>query len=164
MNSLRHWTAVALSLVFVSSARATPPEEILAGSEAPIMITRRIYLNEPLPVLGARLYSEVDYPLRLQQLDAAIELADTALKIQREREAVYDRLFGDSPAFFVTRRDTQLARQEAELRLNLLRNERVLLLRSRADQTRYRQLLLEQGSSRLLLNQEPGVRYDQQIR
>ncbi|HEU0067746.1 MAG TPA: hypothetical protein VFQ26_00610 [Nitrospiraceae bacterium] len=163
MSSLRHWTVFVLSLAIASPALATPPEET-AGIEEPIMITRRVYLNESLPVLGARLYSEVDYPLRLQQLDAAIELADAELKIQRERAAIYDRLIWDSTGFIVTIRETQLAAKEAALRLSLLRNERILLLRTRADQARYRQLLLEQGSTRLMINQEPGVRYDQQIR
>lgn len=118
----------------------------------PIVVYRKVYLNEPLPVLGARLYDKVDYELKIRGLTRDINVAEAELAIQRDRQRVYDRYFSRTSALYVTRQNVELEIVKQEQQLKLLRQEKLLALRYRNDQVRYRELLLAEGAARLFLD------------
>ncbi len=118
-----------------------------------IVIYRKVYLNETLPELGARLYDRVDYELKLRKLDQDIRIAQAELENGRERARVYNKHFGRTSALFVTRQNAQLDVLKSEQQLKLLRQEKLLALRYRSDQVRYRKLLLAENAARLQLEE-----------
>ena len=131
------------------------PLRISTGTtpDEPIIVYRKVYLNETLPQLGARLYDKVDYELSLRKLTKDIRIAEAELGVQRERLRVYDKYFGNTSALFVTRQNARLDILKSEEQLKLLRREKLLSLRYRNDQVRYRELLL--GESAIRLNVDP---------
>lgn len=131
--------------------RADDPEELPAAAE-PFIIRRFVRVNETLPELGARLYDQVDYELRRRQLDNDIKLAKAHLAAKREQAYVYDKYFSRTSVLFVTRQNAHLAVLETELRLQELTYEKLLLLRHRPDQVRYRKLIFAAGNVRLNLD------------
>ena len=68
------------------SSSVTPTVERLQpeSSGDPIVIRRKVYRNESLAELGARLYGQVDYELKLSQLTRDIRVAEAELALQRE--------------------------------------------------------------------------------
>lgn len=117
------------------------------ASDGPIVIYRKVYLNESLPELGARLYDKVDYELKLRSLTRDIRVAEAELAQQRERVRVYDKYFGYPDAGLLTLQNAQLDVLKSEEQLKLLHQAKLLALRNRNDQIRYRQLLLEQSAA-----------------
>ncbi|MDA1050905.1 MAG: hypothetical protein O3C40_10560 [Planctomycetota bacterium] len=125
-------------------------EELPATSSGdPIVIYRKVYLNETLPELGSRLYDKVDYELKLRKLTLDIRVAEAERDVQRERVRVYHKEFGNSNALFLTRQNAQLDVVRTEAKLKLLRQQQLLALRHRNDQVRYRKLLIAEGAVRL---------------
>jgi hypothetical protein len=141
-----------LSFIAVSVS-ANEPEELPLGWKEPIIIRRYVRVNESLPEIGARLYDQVDYELQLRQLNSDIKLATARLDAQRERVYVYDKYFHRTSALLITRQNARLAVLESELRLKQLRHEKLLMLRHRTDQVRYRKLLFSEGKVRLNLDE-----------
>ena len=78
-------------------------------------------------------------------------IAEAELAVERDRERVYDRYFSKSTALYLTRQETKLSIVRLEEQLKLLRQQKLLALRHRNDQIRYRELLLEAGTARLFL-------------
>jgi hypothetical protein len=113
----------------------------------PIVIYRKVYLNETLPELGARLYDKVDYTLKIRTLTRDIRIAEAELAQQRDRVRVYERDFGNSTALYLTRQDAKLDVVKSEEQLKVLRQEMLLALRYRNDQIRYRKLLLTENAA-----------------
>ena len=113
----------------------------------PIVVYRKVYLNETLPELGARLYDNVDYALKIRTLTRDIRIAEAELVQQRDRVRVYERDFGNSTALYLTRQDAKLDVVKSEEQLKVLRQEMLLTLRYRNDQIRYRKLLLEENAA-----------------
>lgn len=139
--------------VLIGFAAEPAVAEILpsASSDDPIVIHRRVPRNETLAELGSRLYDKVDYELKLRQLTRDIRVAEAELDLQRERMRVYDKYFGYTDALLVTRQNAKLDILRSEEQLKLLRQAKLLALRHRNDQVRYRELLLAEGAARLLL-------------
>lgn len=127
---------------------------IVVRADGPRIVTyRRLIVNETLPQLGARIYDRVDYELKLQKLSNDIKRTQAQLEYQRERANIYNKHLGRKSALIVTRQNAQLAVIDSELRLRELRKEKQLAVRHRADQVRYRQLILAQGAARLNVEQ-----------
>jgi len=135
--------------VSIGYAAEPPVAELLppASSDGPIVMYRKVYLNESLPELGARLYDKVDYELKLRQLTRDIRVAETELDLQRERMRVYDKYFGYTGALLVTRQNAKLDVVRSEEQLKLLHQAKLLALRHRNDQIRYRKLLLAENAA-----------------
>ena len=134
------------------AAEPTRFEELPAANcGGPIVIHRMVYLDETMPELGARLYDQVDYELKVRTLTRDINIAEAELAMQRDRERVYDTYFFRTSALYVTRQETKLAIVKSEEQLKLLRQEKLLALRHRNDQVRYRARLLDEGAARLQL-------------
>jgi hypothetical protein len=150
-------TTLALSVICCgssigSAAESSAAEKLpSARSDGPIVIHRKVYRNESLAELGSRLYDKVDYELKLRLLTRDIRVADAELDLQRERMRVYDKYFGYTDALLVTRQETKLDVVRLEEQLKLLRQAKLLALRHRNDQVRYRELLLAEGAARLQL-------------
>lgn len=125
-----------------ATEHALPP-----NCDDPIVVFRKVYLNESLPELGSRLYDKIDYALELRDLTRHIRIAEAELDVQRERVRVYDKYFGRTSALFVTRQEARLDVLRTEERLKLLRQEKLLALRYRNDQVRYRQLLTAENAA-----------------
>jgi hypothetical protein len=119
----------------------------------PIVVYRKVYLNETLPELGSRMYDKVDYELKLRTLTRDIRVAEAELAMQRDRVHIYDRDFGKTTALYLTRQAAKLDVLKSEEKLKLLRQDQLLALRHRNDQVRYRQLVLAAGAGRLQLAQ-----------
>ena len=131
---------------------ADPPrsEQLPAtGSNGPIVTFRKVYRNEPLADLGARLYDKVDYELQLRGLDRDIRIAEAELAQRRERVRVYDEYFGYQDAGLLTLQNARLDVVKSAEQLKFLRQAKLLALRHRNEQIRYRQLLLAEGAARL---------------
>ena len=143
---------VASNLAQVIAADRNP-EELPSSYDGRIITYRRVPVNETVSQLGARLYDKVDYELQLQKLDSEIKLTKARLTAQTDRIRVYDKYYGRTRGVSVTRQNAHLAELESELRLKELRKEKQLLLRHRRDKVRYRELLLEQGSVELDLDE-----------
>lgn len=122
-------------------------EPLPANCDDPIVVFRKVYLDESLPELGSRLYDKIDYALELRDLTRNIRIAEAELDVQRERVRVYDKYFGHTSALFVTRQEARLDVLRTEERLKLLRQEKLLALRYRNDQVRYRQLLTDENAA-----------------
>jgi len=143
----------ALSLiccgVSIGNAAEPPVVEQLPSAccDGPIVIYRKVYLNESLPELGARLYDKVDYELQLRALTRDIRVAEAELAQQRERVRVYNKYFGYPEAGLLTLQDAKLDVLKSEEQLKLLHQAKLLALRHRNDQIRYRKLLLEQNAA-----------------
>jgi len=118
-----------------------------------IVTYRRIVVNETLPQLGARIYDQVDYELKLRRLNNDIKLTQVQLDNRRERADNYNKQFGRTSALLLTRQKAELAVLESELRLKELRKERQLSLKHRADYVHYRQLLLAKEAARISIDQ-----------
>jgi len=147
-------TACCLSVVCFSAsislaADAPLRAESVPVNRGPIVIYRKVYLNESLPELGARLYDKVDYELKLRKLTHDIRIADAELDVQRERVRVYDKYFGRTNALIAARQDARLEVLRTQEQLKLLRREKLLTLRHRNDQIRYRKLLIAESAIRL---------------
>ncbi|MBC8350745.1 MAG: hypothetical protein H8E66_02080 [Planctomycetes bacterium] len=138
---------------FVLAQQSARGEELpQARSDGPIVIYRKVYVNESLPDLGARLYDKVDYELKLSKLTHDIRITEGALAAQRERARVYDKYFGRTSALLLTRQNARLNVLRSEEQLKLLRQEKLLALRHRNDQIRYRKLLIGESVVRLTVN------------
>ncbi len=118
-----------------------------------IVIYRKVYLNESLPELGARLYDRVDYELKLRKLDHDIRIAQAELDNRRDRARHYNKYFGRTSALLLTRQNAEVEVLKSEEQLKLLRQEKLLALRHRNDQVRYRKLLLAENAVRLRLEE-----------
>ena len=117
------------------------------ASDGPIVIYRKVYLNETLPELGSRLYDKVDYELKLRTLTRDIRVAEVELAQQRERLRVYDNYFGYTDAGLLTLQNAKLDVVKSEEQLKLLHQAKLLALRHRNDQIRYRKLLLDRNAA-----------------
>jgi hypothetical protein len=123
------------------------------GSDGPIVIYRKVYPNESLSELGSRLYDKVDYELKLRELTRDIRVAEAELQLHRERMQAYDKFFGYPDAGWVTLQNAKLDVLKSEEQLKLLRRAKLLALRHRNDQVRYRERLLAEGAARLQLTE-----------
>ena len=145
-------SAICCGCLIVGSAQSTAAEELTSvTSDGPIVIHRKVYRNESLPELGSRLYDKVEYELKIRRLTLDIRVAEAELDAQRERKRVYDKCFGYTGALLVTRQEATLDVVKLEEQLKLLRHAKLLALRHRNDQVRYRELLLTEGAARLQL-------------
>ncbi len=135
--------------VSIGFAEEPPVAEQLppTASDGPIVIYRKVNLNETLPELGARLYDKVDYELKLRALTRDIRVAEVELAQQRERLRVYDNYFGYTDAGLLTLQNAKLDIVKSEEQLKLLHQAKLLVLRHRNDQIRYRKLLLQQNAA-----------------
>lgn len=140
---------LVLSVAKVGVSADVSSSEELPTQDERILYYRKVPVNETLPEQGARLYDQVDYRLQLQKLDSQIKLGQAQLEASRERSRIYHKYFGRTPALLLTRQNARLNVLEQELKLKELRNEKLLLIRHRADKVRYRQLILEQGEIEL---------------
>ncbi len=144
---------LTLSITYCAalSASAAEPlalEELSAPTCCdPIVIYRKVYRNETLPEIGARLYDKVDYELKIRTLRRDIRIAEAELVLQRDRARVYERDFGKSTALYLTRQSAQLDVFKSEEQLKVLRQEMLLALRYRNDQIRYRELLIDENAA-----------------
>ena len=59
----------------------------------PIVVFRKVYVNETLPELGSRIYDKVDYEIKLRELTRDIRIAEAELANRRRQRAVEDELF-----------------------------------------------------------------------
>jgi hypothetical protein len=139
----RSWTTILAVALVACAAGASPPAEAPRAGE----LAEALHELE-VARLRLRLYERVDYPLRLQELEADIRLAEAEVASFRRRMAEYDR-FDDTRALFATRENTRLQLLSMELRLKNLKQERVLLQIHNRDERRLRQLLVEQGERRV---------------
>ena len=89
--------------------------------------------------------------MKLRQLTRDIRVAEAELDLQRERMRVYDKYFGYTDAGLVTLQNAKLDVLKSEEQLKVLRQAKLLALRHRNDQVRYRKLLLAEGTARLQL-------------
>ena len=147
-------SVVCCGLLILAAPQSHAAETLAAvASDGPIVIHRKVYRNESLPELGSRLYDKVDYELKLRQLTHDIRVAEAELAAQSERKRVYDKYFGYTGALLVTRQEATLDVVRLEEQLKLLRHAKLLALRHRNDQVRYRELLLAEGTARLRLSE-----------
>jgi hypothetical protein len=117
-----------------------------ACGDDPIVIYRKVYPNESLSELGARLYDKVDYELKLRELARDIRIAEAELAQRRTRLREYDDFFGYRNAGLLTLQNAKLDVLKSEEQLKLLHQTKLLALRHRNDQIRYRQLLLARNA------------------
>ena len=89
----------------------------------------------------------------LRKLDQEIRIANAELDYRRERARVYNKYFGRTSALFVTRQNAQLNVLKSEEQLKTLRKEKLLALRHRNDQVRYRKLLLDENAVQIRINE-----------
>ena len=101
-----------------------------------------------------RLFERVDYPLRLQEVDAQIKLTQAELDSFRRRIAEYER-FDGSGAMFLELENARLMLGAARLRLQNLERERLLLQLHFKDERRLRQLQVDAASQRVAEIQSP---------
>ena len=147
-------SVICCGLLILFAAQSHAAETLAAvASDGPIVIHRKVYRNESLPKLGSRLYDKIDYELKLHELTHDIRVAEAELAAQRERKRVYDKYFGYTGALLVTRQEATLDVVRLEEQLKLLRHAKLLALRHRNDQVRYRELLLAEGTARLRLSE-----------
>ncbi|HRX79628.1 MAG TPA: hypothetical protein P5307_11240 [Pirellulaceae bacterium] len=118
----------------------------------PIVVFRKVYVNETLPELGSRIYDKVDYEIKLRELTRDIRIAEAELAIQRDRSLVYERDFSRTTALYLTRQEARLDVVKTEEKLKVLRQQKLLALRYRNEQVRYRELLLEDGAARIFMD------------
>jgi hypothetical protein len=146
-------SVICCSVSAIAIAEQPLVEELPAASCCdPIVVFRKVYVNETLPELGSRLYDKVDYEIKLRELTRDIRIAEAELAIQRDRSFVYDRDFSRTTALYVTRQEAKLDVFKTEEKLKVLRQQKLLALRHRNEQVRYRELLLEEGAARLFLD------------
>jgi hypothetical protein len=129
-----------------------PAQEILPSPAPPRVRTleqRSISTPEERAAEIARLryhlYRRVEYPLRLSQLDAEIELAEAEAASLDKQIAEYERLSrprGSQP-FLVTLESARLRRLAAEWRAKNLRKEKLLLIENFQIERRLRRLEME---------------------
>jgi len=101
-----------------------------------------------------RLFERVDYPLRLQEVDAQIKLTQAELDSFRRRIAEYER-FDGSRAVFLELENARLMLNAGRLRMQNLERERLLLQLHFKDERRLRQLQVDAASQRVAEIQSP---------
>jgi len=144
--------AALLVGLFELPVTAGEPEVLPPAEARPIIIHRYVRVNESLPELGARLFHEVDYTRKLRKLDSEIKLAKLDIENGRQTVYEYEKYFRYTSALLLSRQQAKRDLLDAELRLKRLRQEKLLALRHRADQVRYRKLLLTAGKETLILD------------
>jgi hypothetical protein len=96
--------------------------------------------GQELRDLEWRLYERVDFPLRVRRIDTEIKIADARLKSLQKLLAEYMTFQkfspGDGNPLNLTVEDTKLQILEVKLRLENLREERLLLDRYKDEQRR----------------------------
>ena len=104
--------------------------------------------------LRLRLFERVDYPLRLQEVDAQIKLTRAEIESFRRRIAEYER-FDGSGAVFLELENVRLMLGAGRLRLQNLERERLLLQLHFKDERRLRQMQVDAAAQRVAETQNP---------
>ena len=138
---LRNGLCVLVAVVGISAASAADSDERLA------MVRRAKEMAE----IRLRQFERVEYPLTLRRIENEIKLSEAELAVQKQRIREYgeNSVFKYSEAFFVTLQEAKLAALRAELHIDSLKSERLLLEQNRSDRCRLLQLEIDAADDEL---------------
>lgn len=123
------------SLLCVSTASAGERDDALSAAK------RRHEMAE----LRLRQFERVEYPLTLRRIENELKITEAERDVQQRRIKEYgeNSVFKYSEAFLITLQEAKLASLRAELKIDELKNERLVLEQNRDDRFRLLQLEIE---------------------
>ena len=147
-----HATPLMLLLIAAAGVTASACRPARAAENAGEMAQAFRALEEAR--LRLRLFERVDYPLRLQEVDAQIKLTRAEVESFQRRIAEYER-FDGSGAVFLELENVRLMLGAGRLRLQNLERERLLLQLHFKDERRLRQMQVDAAAQRVAETQNP---------
>ena len=139
--------ALAVMILGGTLAEAAPPERKEPAAD-PMVTAAQTALE--LATLQLRRYERVEYPLKLRRLESEIKLTAAEVASHERTLAEYQKFTRDKVhPFFLSQEQANLARLSAQLRLDDLKEEKLLLERYHSEQRRIYEIEVEVAHERL---------------
>ena len=137
----------SLSLLGLASFYCTSTASAAERDDALAAAKRKQEITE----LRLRQFERVEFPLAIRRIENDLKITEAERDVQQRRikECGPSSIFKYSEAFLVTLQEARLAALRAELKIDELKNERLLLEQNREDRCRLLQLEIDAAADEI---------------